>query len=274
MQKIGWAFLLFSVSVGVACAQTPQNAETAFRDSILHHHFILRSFSGELEARAKWVGTDLQTETPKWKALGLLLVEAVDLKGEQLDITGDRQLLVRDKTGQLAQAGYAERVTINVDLAGSDVAAVLPQLKDKLFFGSIDEALAAIPEDFRSRIPPSLNKKDANPKLPQCDCAAKGTVACVGHDPLAGIHSPRVSREVDFNGTKRALQTKAEGSVRLGLLVDSSGRIADVWIVIPFTMGLDQDAAQAALQYEFTPATCHGKTMRTAIYLDVIYHQM
>lgn len=266
MQRVGWIGLLCCASLAATGAQTTQDAEASFRDSILNKHFILRNFSAETRVRATWTGSELRPELPRWHTLGLLDVKRVQLKGKKLQIDCTRQILVRDTTDQIAAVGDAEPVLIDIAMNGSEPAVVLPQLKEKLFFAGLDEALAAVPKPLQDGIASRLKKA---PQEPECDCAAAETPACVDHRPRGGIKPPRVIHETYPKFSSRARNAKLNGDVRVAVMLDASGRIADLWITKPLGLGLDEEAAKSVKRYVFAPATCHDQPYETTIYIDV-----
>ena len=83
--------------------------------------------------------------------MGVLTIKSVKLKGQQVRIDGTRRTLLYDKKGKLALYGSeSPEVEIMVDLHGADPNMVLPQLENDLFFPSLGDAVAAVPNDCRA----------------------------------------------------------------------------------------------------------------------------
>lgn len=264
-------FALCGLSAVAGGAQT-EDAERSFRDAILHKQFVLRNFSGEDTIYATWNGSELTSAPPHWHILGLLTVQKVSLHGEELRIDCTRKFLVRDKSGAIQQTGDSEAVRIEIDLNGTDPAAVLPQLQAKLFYPGIDDALAAIPRPFEKNIPASVKDRKGigkEPPLPVCDCAAQDTDACADHQPTKGVKPPRPLRVADPEYTDAARKAKLNGVVRLALSLDKTGRISDLWIMTPLGLGLQDQAARSVTKYVFQPASCHGQPKDIHIYVDI-----
>lgn len=269
MQKSWWVAAVCCLSLVSACAQTAKDAEDAFRASVIKQQLVLRNFSADTAVHLTWMDASLRLQLPNWHMLGVLTIKSVHLNGQQLQISGTRQMLVRDKKDQLGPSGDGQPVEVDIDLNGRDPAIVLPQIREKLFFASIDEAVAAIPRIFRENIPGSLKKVEKKPPLPECDCAAHGTDPCLDHQASGGWVNPRLLQSADPHYSPAARNKKLNGTVTLAVALDASGRITDLWVTKPLGLGLEDEAARAVRQYVFAPATCHDQPAPTSLYVDV-----
>jgi len=70
------------LSTMMACGESAKDAVNAFQDSMAKGQFVLRNFSGEDKVHAAWIGTMLQMDEPRWRTLGVLVVDSVELSGE------------------------------------------------------------------------------------------------------------------------------------------------------------------------------------------------
>jgi len=267
MRKLTWVVLcsvgLWPVAMG---AQTASSAETALRDSLVKNRLILRNFSGAATVHAEWTGDALRLDTPPWQAFGVLQVQGVKFKDQQVTIYGNRRMLLRDKKGKLGLGGNAEPVQIEVKLPGAGAADGLQKLKDALFFSSVNEALKSVPLQLRSAIRTEMFPETKESSKSECDCSAKDTDACLGH-PLEGLTGVKpVKREMpDLDAIGGATIV---GALKFAVSVDESGHVTDVWIMDSLGQGLDDETATLYRKQLFHPATCHGRPVPDAIIIE------
>lgn len=270
MRKLFWA-LLFILSTTIACAESAKDAVNAFRDSLGRGQFVLKNFSGEEDVRASWTGSVLELDPPGWRTMGVLTIDSVKLKGHTLVMRCARHVAVRDESDKIVLYQRPSVMKIEVDLGSADPATALPQMKESLFYPSIELALAALPKALQQIIPARLDRtapkvKDvATAVNPTCNCAERDCK--VGIEEFGGVVPPRFLAGADPGYSEQARKAKLNGSVNVRLIVDKSGRPTDVWVARPVGMGLDEEAAKAVLTYEFRPATCHGRPV--SVYLAV-----
>lgn len=253
------------------CAQSTQDAFSAFRDSAVKKQFVLRNFSDELKVGAAWTGATIQLDTPRSYAFGLLEVNSVKMTGQQIVLDCSRRVLVWNQQHSLAPYAIVDPVQISVDLRNGNADQILPQLRDQLFYSSIADALDAIPKLLRNQIPSHkpgpLNTAQSRPLL--CDCSENHTDACVGNMKADGIVLPKIVHAPDPEFSEEARSKKLNGQVITAFIVDRSGHTSDVWVVQPLGEGLDQKAAEAVRGYVFQPATCHGRPVETPLGAEI-----
>jgi TonB family protein len=273
MQEMMWV-VLCSLSATMAYAESAKDAVNTFQDSIGKNQLVLRNFSGEDKVHASWTGTTLGLDPPRWRTMGILVVDSVKLKGHTLVMRCVRHIAVRDKSDKVVLYYQLSEIEIEVDLGGADPAAALPQLKEALFYPSIDDALAAIPKGLQDAIPARIDKsfaessKSNKTQGPPCDCADKDQAECtIEHLPTAGVVPPKYLRGQDPEFSEQARSAKLNGSVDVRLRVDKNGQPTEVWVTRPLGLGLDEAAAKSVLTYKFRPAMCHDTPV--SVYLGV-----
>jgi TonB family protein len=74
-----------------------------------------------------------------------------------------------------------------------------------------------------------------------------------------GKVAPRLIHSVKANYSAEAIKAHYEGVCLVQLVVDTEGRPADVRIIRPLGMYLDENAIQAVMQYRFKPGILHGE---------------
>ena len=267
--------LLCVLSAPMACAESAKDAVNAFRDSLEKGQFVLRNLSGEREVRARWDGTSLELDPPRWRTLGVLTTNSVKLSGGRLMLECTRHVVVRARSDRVVLYAIPDPVEISIDLRGADPAAALAQVKDLLFYPSIQDALAAIPQVLREAIPASIDKTPVEnignfkPVKSICNCAeADCSTESPGEiEAMKGVVPPKIVRADDPVYSDQARDAKLNGSVNLRLIVDKKGRPTDVWVARPVGMGLDEAAAKSVLSYVFRPAMCNKTPV--SVYLSV-----
>jgi TonB family protein len=127
--------------------------------------------------------------------------------------------------------------------------------------------LVPVPQ-VRAQTPPSAPapKADADP-----DEFGKHAYDLSGvSESAAGFTFPELRRSVDPQYTKAAMDAKIEGEVRLDLVVEADGTVGDIRIArsLDGTFGLDQEALDAAAEWEFEAATLNGTPL--AVIVEVV----
>lgn len=258
MRRMQWVLLCF-LSTAMTYCQSTNAAFDALRASVVGQQFVLRNFSGETTVNVTWGGgTQFALDAPKWQTFGLLKVRSVKEKDEQIELDCERHVLALIGPNHLAPYPVADLVQISIDLRGADPTQLLPQLRDEIFFSSIEDALAAIPKPMRKIVPAREYKgvQDANGITKPCDCSQDDPCASV--KGAVGYVLPKAVHTEDPHFSDEASRRKINGNVLTAYIVDETGQVRDVWITRPLGYGLDERAAEAVLTYVFKPATCHA----------------
>ncbi|HEY4008606.1 MAG TPA: energy transducer TonB [Acidobacteriaceae bacterium] len=283
MRKRLWV-LLCALSATTACAESAKDAVRALRNSIGNTQLVLKNFSGEDRVTATWTGTDFALAPPRWRTMGVLQMNSAKLSGSRLTLHCVRRVVVKDGRDQLVLYPEPSDVQIEIELGNGDPATVLPKIKDDLFFGSLGEAVAAIPKNRSTSVPARLDKSPVPVKAavassqPLCDCGVKADAGCAGDNSLSqGIVPPKflTGNDPTLAGPVKHDSLIGHPSlnahVTVGLIVDASGHPQQVWVLRPAGMEFDADAANAVLTYVFRPAMCHEKPVSVYLNVDVAF---
>jgi len=77
--------------------------------------------------------------------------------------------------------------------------------------------------------------------------------------------------QVDPEFSEEARKAKFSGNVYVSVIVDEQGRPTHVRVARAIGMGLDEKAIEAVKQYKFKPAMLHGKPVKVAVDVDVVF---
>jgi hypothetical protein len=260
--------LLLGIAAGIARAQALQNVAASLQYSLVGKKVVLRSFSGDDVVHAKWVDGKLTLEKPHWHIFAIIQISSVTVRNDHVVIQGVRSTIFRTKSGKLAEYAIGEPADLDIDIpADAEISASI--IQENLFFASLDEAAAAVPKKLQKDIPPQPDNETTKQHLPKCDCALEGTDACMGHEATDGFVPPKLLTAAEPQMTNAAIRAHSGGNTQIELSLDSSGKIADIWIVKPAAYGLDTQGALAARQYTFKPATCHNNPVPTSFPVNV-----
>ncbi len=256
-----WFLLCWlGVLAGGLQAQTAEDAEKALRAQLVAQRLVARGFSADAEIHYQWTATSLVMHEPRLRTFGVVEVSSIKLKRGQVEIRGERETLLKDKD-KLVLSGRTP-VHFLVDLGAADPITVLPQLKNQLFFGTLDEALAAIPKSYQPMIP--YNASTANPPSTKENLAAE---TCGSE--AAEFKRPVVVSTVEPEFSEEARRQKYNGIVSVVITVDKTGHAVDPWLARSAGHGLDENAILTVRQYVFKPATCSGVPVAFALAIDV-----
>jgi len=88
-----------------------------------------------------------------------------------------------------------------------------------------------------------------------------------GNDNVAPV--PLFRMEPEYS--EEARKARLEGEIRLSLVVEPDGKVADVRILRPLGMGLDEQAIGAVMQWRFKPGAKDGNPVRVAAQVSVSF---
>jgi TonB family protein len=123
--------------------------------------------------------------------------------------------------------------------------------------------MAALKEDFMVRISALVLALFASVSL----AGAQGQT----YKPGNGVTLPAVVKEVHPTYTRKAMDEGIQGHVALKVVVLDSGKVGDVSVTKSLDEGLDQQAVNAAKQWEFKPGTKDGKAVAVEIALEMTF---
>jgi TonB family protein len=86
------------------------------------------------------------------------------------------------------------------------------------------------------------------------------------------ITPPRLTFNPDPDYAVEARRVNYQGSVLIGLVVDSTGKPQDLQIEKPLGMGLEEKAVASVKIWKFEPALKDGKPVPVRIHIQVIFH--
>lgn len=87
-----------------------------------------------------------------------------------------------------------------------------------------------------------------------------------------GVSTPIAIYSPDPPYTEQAREAKFQGDVVLSIVVLADGSVADVQIVKPLGLGLDQSAVKAVKTWKFKPGTRNGVPVAVQMMIDVTFH--
>jgi hypothetical protein len=232
----------------VSHAQTAKDAEAAFREQVVGKRFFVVGFSADPLVLFEWNGSGVTMAPPKVKTLGALQVTNAKLIDDHLEISGERSTMVIDDKGKPMLFGNTPTV-LSVDFKNSDPAAVLPKLKDNLFFTDIATAINAVPNVFKNELPYGTH-------MAPSVCANKGA-----------LKPPAVIDDGSY-AMLDPVRKHASESVDIALVVSKTGQPVDLWIARPTKLGSDEQAIAIVREYKFKPATCGSTPIGVAVMIE------
>jgi hypothetical protein len=261
--KIGMVGAMFSLGLSAAVlrAQTADDPGKEFRDGLLKQKVFLRNYSAQSRVEGHWDGNKVVMDKPFVGVLATILVNSVHVDSKKVEIDGVRHQMVKDTANGWEMAKPSSNVKITVHLNGGEIATIMPTLHHTLFYDSVEEAAASVPEYLLT--PPS----QVNPSLPPCDCADPQLAKCKKDNrPTTGGTGPILTQNVGIAFSEQAqYRLNAESSV-LYIKVDESGVPEFLWVTKAGGYGLDEVLAIAAAKERYKPAICHGHPIPSEIY--------
>jgi TonB family protein len=237
----------------------------AVEATLISHPLGLRGYSDDAVARFKWEGGKLVAEPARMHALSVFTAKSMKVSRGTIVLSGRRVAMVPGAS--FAAAGTrSEPMTIEVDLAGAELGAVLPVLVDGLFFADAAAEMAELPERMAM-----VFKEGAS----GCQCKR---ILEDGHwtdlsEKDRTVAAPKLVHQVEPEFSEQARKAKGAWNVVVSLYVSDKGKPEDIWLVRGAGLGLDEKAMEAVSQYFFEPARHNEKPVGTSINMEVNFQQ-
>jgi periplasmic protein TonB len=101
---------------------------------------------------------------------------------------------------------------------------------------------------------------------------SKGGFGGIGvYRPGGGVSGPILLHKVEPQYSDEARKAKWQGTVRLQLVVDATGKPTSIQVITPLGLGLDTKAVEAVEQWLFKPGTKDGKPVPVIAVVDVSF---
>jgi TonB family protein len=277
------AALLALTLLSMQPARADQGLEKQVKSDYVEKVLTLRhSYSGEHLSFQSDGTLEGHASVGPWTLDGQIEVEDVHLRGALLVIRGRRIHRIFDGSGKpldelttlrnqpgkrqkdLEKALGHLKVEIQIELPSQnpdekDVSAAI----HAVFLTSSESMMDIVPTYWQAYFAKQEGKPRTAPetKNRQVPFRAGG-----------GVSPPHVSYAPDPEYSEEARKAKYMGTVVLYLVVDSSGTPADVQIMTPLGLGLDEMAVRAVSSWRFRPGEKDGQPVPVAINVQVNFH--
>jgi hypothetical protein len=204
----------------------------------------------------------LSADTPMLHEFASFTATKVVLQDKSIELDGIRSFVVENsETHALVATGIHSPMTIRLTMEDPDFDVALPLAAKQLFFSSVEEAAASVP-DFMAKSAPALYNL-ATTHYESCKpCrhgkpSGEGVFYAIGEK--YGVVAPKLIHQVDpefrashFNGVPAPVE------ILYGMIVGTDGIPKEIWLLQPAGTELDWDGFKAISQYRFAPATKDG----------------
>lgn len=243
-----------------------QFADPGSPQQLLHKTYFLRGCWGGSDLAFDGAGQPVKDYDLVPFATDAIEITRVQQNGRELDLEGRRVGLEFDRSGAVTpiairSGGHGGRIRLRI--------AASPD-------GSFDEPLKAILAGNLAEVPsasvgPWQTYAARHWGKPADAPATTGPSpeAALGIKPGNGVTPPKVIHQEDPRFNDAARSVRHSGSTDVTLFVGTDGVPADVQILRPTGLGLDEAAAAAVSNYRFTPAAKDGDPVPVNIYVDV-----
>jgi TonB family protein len=263
-------------------ARADQDLEKQVKFDYLEKVLTLRHFySGEhLKFHADGTLEGYASVGP-WTVDGQIEVEDIHVHGTQLVIKGrrihrifdaqqkplDQLATVRNASGKeqkdLEKVLQHLKVEIQIELPSQnpdekDISAAI----HAVFLTGSESMMDSVPTYWQAYFAKQEGKPRTAPETKKAPAYRVG----------GGISAPHATYAPDPEYSDEARQAKYMGTIVLYLVVDSSGTAADVQIMRPLGLGLDEKAVNAVRSWKFRPAEKDGEPVPVTINVEVNFH--
>jgi len=272
-----------------AVAQTdPKDLAKALEPELMGNVFMLRGFPSEkdlkFDSQCNPIGTVHQGS---W-TLGEMQVEKIEAKGDEVILTGRRSGFAWDATtGQMRKVrlekgkGKDGDIKVRITIAGpfsDQPAEFVKRVKVSIFIVDFQEMQNLTPSYWHNYLTGTTNKKtsetDASKTKPASDLDLAAKTA--NGEPIyrvgkGHVSAPKPVYSPDPSYTEAARAARFQGVSVLSAVVLSTGQIADVQIVRPLGLGLDDQAVAVVKTWRFEPAKRDNEPAAVAINIEVSF---
>lgn len=278
MRSLLTALLLFLV---VPSCLVAQKSEADLRARLIQKPLYLRGQWRGDKLAFDGLGHLTGTSAPVTFTLAGVDIQFVKLTAKELVLNGQRVGLE-----------FNQDMPVRVDLGvrngwgGADPEKMIIRIQtpaDGDFTAALDAIFADKLADLVPQLPPYWRTFAQRNFLPQGTSAASmgdsAQVAKAGPGQPAGmvkpfraggsVSSPRLLTKVDPSFDEAARALKYSGIVLVNLIVDTKGMPANVHILHPVGLGLDEMAINAVSQYTFAPAIENGSPVAVELNVEV-----
>ena len=275
------AFVLFATMCSVPRAHAGDDLADQLNSEYQGKVLTLRHFySGKhlaFQADGSLVGA---ADLGPWTVDGQIFVNAIEPKGRKLQIRGRRVCLVfdskkgspRDVLEWLAEskaddrnkregAFWAKDVDLEIQVGSENPDIETARTAMNAVFLAPGESMQNVVPDFWRGY---FDQEDSPRKI-----GYSGVVYSIKRGEVSAPHqtdSPEPSYSED------ARVAKYQGTMILSVVVDPAGRAADVEIVTPLGLGLDEKAVEAVRSWSFEPAMKDGQPVAVKVMIEVDFH--
>lgn len=213
-----------------------------------------------------------------WATDAVVQVEAVEVRGRTLEITGKRIPLYFDhKQGRFERTWTPIEVRVSVELKDTETTSdqFMPVLK-KIFLTGSQKVTDLAPPYWATCLKGAIvldgrfwTCKSKSENRPDAAGIAQNTFRERVYKVAPGITPPKPVSTPDPGYPDIAKKLKVQGTVVLGLIVDTNGRPKDIQIVRPMGLGLDDEAVRAVEKWKFEPSMHNGSPVPVQIHVEV-----
>lgn len=295
--------LLFGVVMSSQLIALPGNdLENAISTQLKDKMLILLHPLGKESLQFNADGTLIKGGSPgPWTVYGAIQVNKVQLRPDKLRVQGQR-IFISFKSSQPAPYVFALRKNRNIPPCKPSVEVEIKldhplnsfdQVQatlSKVFALNKQDFLNSVPELWRSYIADNLDLDPAQAgalqyisanstharKSPDANAKTSSTtgnqpdqvIFHVGND----VKAPKAMSTPEPEFSEAARYEKYQGVVVVSIVVDKDGNVANVNIVRPLGLGLDEQAANGIRYWRFNPGTHNGEPVAVAMNIEVSFN--
>lgn len=208
-------------------------------------------------------------EVVPWTLFSKLEVAEVRLKGQKLEIQGNRIFVRFDESKQMLHLRTKDRLTIQVsfgspDDLGRQVRASLP----KIFLAPGESLAPYVPEYWRSFLDPENFP-------PRKDVAERAEEELRQHPERvrvgSGVAEAKNVSRVQPKYPEVASRGRIGGTVVLDTIIGTDGSMKEIRIRQPAGMGLDEAAVEAVQQWKYSPTILMGVPIEVETVINIVF---
>jgi len=266
LATVGALFLIAAPAILYRASPAQKEIEDSLKDAYKGRTLTLRNF---------YVGSALEFDpqgaalkSPKvgpWTLYSRILVTDVKLKSQTLEFDAQRLFLhyLTDKKEFEALRDGNVRIRLGLDHEPSTTQD-LEGLLGKIFLKS--------GEHISELVPPYWKQFCSHMSDPEWGLKEAKKVRVPNQTGEAGRTPPLPLYKPEPAYGREARQARINGTLALVAVIDQGGRVADVMLIRPLGMGLDESAVETVRTWKFKPGEFKGNATAVRVVIEVSFH--
>lgn len=245
------------------CQSVQDQLNSAFKGKVL----LLRNFYSGDDLSYDQNGKPLGVVTQGPWTLANVEITKVAVAMQGIDIIGNRMgTWYRNGRPDFVRVGKL-KIHVTKPISAGDNDTSLRPIFSEIFMEAGEDLRPVVQDYWRNFL--DVNDSKSRSAAWQATLKKEGSPIKKSDAQPGQVTAPRTLSSPDPHYTKEAATHHIEGTSRLGIVVDGTGKANNIAVLDPLGMGLDEQAVLAVKQWRFQPAMKNGESVPVQINVEI-----